>query len=82
VADNPYAREIGRIEDDQRRIVIVGVDHGTVTLRTLRTRTSGAVTLGAMQTEELAQLIVSATWHAAWALGAAAAREAAAGGAT
>jgi tellurite resistance protein len=35
-ADDAHARETGRVEDDQGRVVIVGIDHGTVTLRTLR----------------------------------------------
>jgi hypothetical protein len=62
---DPHVREIGRLEDDQGRIVIVGVDHGAVTLRTLHTRTSGAVELGCVQAEEFAQLYVCACWAAA-----------------
>jgi len=66
MTDNPYAREIGRLADSQGREVIVGVNYDTVTLRTLRTRTGGAVELDSAKVEELAQLIVSATWQAAW----------------
>jgi hypothetical protein len=62
---DPHVREIGRLEDDQGRIVIVGVDHGAVTLRTLRTRTSGAVELGCVQAEEFGQLYIAACWAAA-----------------
>jgi hypothetical protein len=63
--DDPYVREIGRITDDAGRILIVGVDHGAVTLRTLHTRTGGAVTLGCVQAEELGQLYIAACWEAA-----------------
>ncbi|HET9968526.1 MAG TPA: hypothetical protein VFQ68_09840 [Streptosporangiaceae bacterium] len=69
MSTDPHVREIGRIVDEQGRIVVVGVSCGTVTLRTLHTRTSGAVELGVTQVEELAQLIVSATWQAAMYLG-------------
>lgn len=69
MADDPYVREIGRIEDGQGRIVIVGVDYGTVTLRTLRTRTGGAVALSVLQAEELGQLYIAACWQAGWYLG-------------
>jgi hypothetical protein len=62
---DPQVREIGRLEDSQGRILIVGVNYDTVTLRTLHTRTSGAVELGALQTEELGRLVVSAAWQAA-----------------
>jgi hypothetical protein len=62
---DPQVREIGRLEDGQGRILIVGVNYDAVTLRTLHTRTSGAVTLGALQAEELGQLVVSAAWQAA-----------------
>ncbi len=65
MADDPYVREVGRLEDDQGRIVIVGTDYGGVTLRTLRTRTSGAVALSPALAEEFGQLYVSACWAAA-----------------
>lgn len=65
MSTDPYIRETGRIEDSQGRVLIVGVDYDAVTLRTLHTRTGGAVELGGSQVEELAQLIVSATWQAA-----------------
>ena len=62
---DPHVREIGRLEDDQGRAVIVGVDHGAVTLRTLHTRTGGAVELGCVQAEEFGRLYVAACWEAA-----------------
>ena len=76
-AGDPYAREIGRLADSQGREVVVGVNYDTVTLRTLRTRTSGAVELDSAKVEELAQLLVSATWQAAWQTAASLARAAA-----
>jgi|HubBroStandDraft_6_1064221.scaffolds.fasta_scaffold00062_115 hypothetical protein len=36
MADGLHVREIGRVEDDEGRVVIVGVAYDTVTLRTLR----------------------------------------------
>ena len=63
--DDPHVREIGRLEDDQGRIVIVGTDHGAVTLRTLRTRTGGAAELGCLQAEEFGQHYIAACWEAA-----------------
>jgi hypothetical protein len=66
MAEDPYVREIGRITDSEGRRVIVGVNYDTVTLRTLRTRTNGAVELDETRVEELAQLLVAATWQAAW----------------
>jgi hypothetical protein len=71
MADDPFVREVGRLTDDAGRILIVGVSYDAVTLRTLHTRTRGAVELGASQTEELAQLLVAAAWQAAWQAGAA-----------
>ena len=69
--------EIGRVRDDRGRIAIVGTDGGRVTLRTLRTRTSGAVELDEEKSEYFGQLFVSACWQAAearaWAQAAAAA---------
>jgi len=65
MSTDPYAREIGRIEDEQGRIIVVGTDHGTVTLRTLHTRTGGAVALGGLKSEEFGQLYISACWAAA-----------------
>lgn len=62
-------REVGRITDGEGRIVVVGVDDSMVTLRTLHTRTSGAVKLGAYDTEELGQYVVSAAWQAGWSAG-------------
>ena len=35
MSDDPLVREIGRITDDAGRTVIIGVDHATVTMRTL-----------------------------------------------
>lgn len=73
----PYIREVGRLADEEGREVIVGVDCGTVTLRTLHTRTSGAVELTGDLAEDFSQLFVSACWQAAearaWAGAAAAA---------
>lgn len=60
---DPCIREIGRIEDGQGRIVIVGVSYDAVTLGL---GGGGAVELGSSQVELLAQLLVSATWQAAW----------------
>jgi hypothetical protein len=65
VADDPHVREIGRVEDDQGRIVIVGVSQGRVTLRTLHTRTGGAVELAQDRAEEFSQAFVAACWEAA-----------------
>lgn len=68
MSDDRYVREIGRLEDDQGRIVIVGVAHDAVTLQAVHPD-GEAVELGASQTEELAQLIVSAAWQSAWQTG-------------
>ena len=65
MSDDPFVREVGRIMDDAGREIILGVDYGTVTLRTLRTRTSGAVELSPVLAEEFAQLYLSACWAAA-----------------
>ena len=64
--DDPLVREIGRLTDDAGRVLIVGVSYDAVTLRTLHTRTSGAVALGMEQQEELGQLLITAAWQAAW----------------
>ena len=56
----PYIREVGRVADSQGREVIVGVNYDTVTLYTTH------VELDATRVEELARLVVSATWQAAW----------------
>jgi hypothetical protein len=66
VGDDPHVREIGRITDEQGREIVVGISYGAVTLRTLHTRTDGAVTLRAYQAEEFAQLFTSACWQAGW----------------
>ena len=58
---DPHVREIGRIEDDQGRVVIVGVDHGAVTLRT----PLGTVELGCVKAERFGQLYIAACWEAA-----------------
>ena len=65
-SSDPYVREIGRLTDDVGRVLIVGVDYDAVTLRTLHTRTDGAVALGQGQQEELGQLVIAAVWQAAW----------------
>ncbi len=62
MSDDPYAREIGRLADSEDREVIVGVNYDTVTLWTR----IGGVELDSAKVEELAQLLVSATWQAAW----------------
>ena len=59
-SDNPYVREVGRVADSQGREVIVGVNYDTVTLY------STHVELDATRVEEVARLIVEATWQAAW----------------
>lgn len=73
----PYIREVGRVADKEGREVIVGIGYGTVTLRTLRTRTSGAMELTGDLAEDFSQLFISACWQAAesraWAAAAAAA---------
>ena len=66
MTDDPFVREIGRLEDDQGRILIVGVSYDAVTLGL---GGGGVMELGGSQTEELAQLIVSAAWQAAWQTG-------------
>ena len=65
MADDPFTREVGRLADDAGRVIILGVDYGTVTLRTLRTRTSGAVALSPVLAEEFGQLWIAACWAAA-----------------
>ena len=55
-----YVREVGRVADSQGREVIIGVNYDTVTLY------STHVELDATRVEELAKLIVEATWQAAW----------------
>lgn len=61
MADDPYVREVGRLEDGQGRILIVGVDYDTVTLGL---GGGGAVTLTFSEAEEFAQLYLSACWQA------------------
>jgi hypothetical protein len=65
MSDDPYVREVGRLADGQGRDVIIGVNYDTVTLQTLPDP-GATVELDSVQVEELAQLIVSATWQAAW----------------
>ena len=64
MTDDPLVREIGRLTDNAGRVLIIGADHGAVTMRTLHTRTSGAVTLGRADQEELALMLVAAVWKA------------------
>ena len=66
MSEDPFVREIGRLTDDVGRVLVVGVDYDAVTLRTLHTRTSGAVALGMGQQEELGQLLIAAAWQAGW----------------
>ena len=63
---DPLVREVGRLTDNAGRVLIIGADHGAVTMRTLRTRTSGAVTLGRADQEELALMLVAAVWKVGW----------------
>ena len=63
MAEDPHAREIGRVPDDSGHVVIIGVDHDAVTVRTL---SAAAVTLGPYRTEELGQALISAAWQAGW----------------
>jgi hypothetical protein len=60
---DPYVREVGRVADSQGFELIVGVNYDAVTLQT---PAGPAVELGETLTEELAQLLVAATWQAAW----------------
>ena len=57
--------EVGTVTDAQGRSVVVGASGGKVTLRTLRTRTQGAVELTGDLAEDFAQLLVAAVWQAA-----------------
>lgn len=66
MADDPHVREIGRLTDDAGREIVIGVSYDAVTVRTLHTRTSGAVALGMAQQEDLARLIIAAAWQAGW----------------
>ena len=66
VPDGPFVREIGRITDDQGRVLIISADHAAVTVRTLHTRTNGAVKLGRADQEELALMLTAAVWQAGW----------------
>ncbi len=59
------AGELGTITDAQGRSVVVGASGGKVTLRTLRTRTQGAVELTGDLAEDFAQLFIAAVWQAA-----------------
>lgn len=63
MADDAHVREIGRVADDQGHVIVIGVDHGTVTLRTL---SAAAVALGPYRAEEFGQLYISACWQAGW----------------
>ena len=59
------ARIVGTLADAEGRQVTVGVSGGKVTLRTLGTRTGGAVELDGVMCEEFAQDFLSAVWQAA-----------------
>jgi hypothetical protein len=63
MADDPGAREIGRVSDGQGHVIIIGIEAGTVTLRTL---SAAAVTLTSYRAEEFSQLYISACWQAGW----------------
>ncbi len=60
---DPHVREVGRLEDGQGRILIVGVSYDAVTLHL---GGGGAVELGMAQQEELGQLLIAAVWQAGW----------------
>ena len=61
MTDDPHVREVGRVEDGQGRILIVGVSCDAVTLGL---GGGGTVELSMTQVEEFALLLVSATWQA------------------
>jgi hypothetical protein len=61
----PRAGEIGTVTDARGRSVTVGASGGKVTLRTLRTRTRGAVELDGDLAEDFAQVYIAAVWQAA-----------------
>jgi hypothetical protein len=63
MADDKYVREVGRLEDGQGRILIVGVSYDAVTLGL---GGGGIAELGMAQQEELGQLLIAAVWQAAW----------------
>jgi hypothetical protein len=63
MSDDPYVRKVGRLEDGRGRVVIVGVNYDAVTLRN---DGPGGVELDSSKVEELAQLLVAATWQASW----------------
>jgi hypothetical protein len=56
VPRNPYVREIGRVEDIDEMVMVVGVDYDTVTV--------GDCKFGAEQIEHFAQLFSAACWEA------------------
>lgn len=60
----PATRIIGMLTDAEGRQVTVGVSGGKVTLRTIGTRTGGAVELDGIQAEDFAQLFLGASWQA------------------
>jgi len=60
MAENLNVREIGRVPGEHGGVVIIGVDHDTVTLQT------DGVALSPYQAEEFGKLYVSACWQAGW----------------
>lgn len=69
MGDDGRAREVGRIADAKGRVVVVGIDGGQVTLRTiipLPNNKRDAVELSSYRAEEFAQLYISACWQAGW----------------
>ena len=68
MAEDPRVRETGRVTDAGGHVVIVGVDHDAVTLRTLG---PAPVVLSSYQAEEFGQEYISACRQAGWQQGAA-----------
>jgi hypothetical protein len=58
-------REVDTIVDAGGRSLVVGIKDGKVTLRTLGTRTAGAVELDDDLCEVFQQVFISACWQAA-----------------
>ena len=59
----PVAREIGRVEDADGEVLIVGIDRGTVTIGMEDRAPSWQFT--PVDADELAALLITALWQAA-----------------
>jgi hypothetical protein len=69
MTDDPFVREVGRVEDGQGRVLIVGVNYDAVTLRVTDPGDPGddpVAEFGMTQQEELGQQLIAAVWQAAW----------------